>query len=124
VTSGRDRLVAILDELNTTIGAAAVALEASQVDNRRFREGIVREDPLPEAMIAVTVPEVMGDVARALKNLEETRHRSRTAVFAVGMAEGVSIGELARLYGFSRQLAQRFAKEARGRYALVESEQS
>jgi hypothetical protein len=124
MTSERDRLVAVLDELDTTIGVAAAALEASRVDNRRFRESIVRGDLLPEAMKAVSAPEVMGDVARALKNLEETRHRSRTAVFAVGMAEGVSIGELARLYGFSRQLAQRFAKEARGRYELVESEQS
>jgi len=73
-------------------------------------------------MTAVTAPEVMGDVARALKTLEEARHRSRTAVFAVGMAEGVSIGELARLYGSSRQLAQRFAKEARGRYEMAEFE--
>jgi len=123
MTSERDRLVAVLDELDDAIGAAAAVLEASRVDNRRFRASIVRGDPLPEAMTAVTAPEVLGDVARALKNLEETRHASRTAVFAVGMAEGVSIGELARLYGFSRQLAQRFAKEARGRCQLAESEQ-
>jgi len=99
--------VAILDELDSAIGAAASVLEASRVDNRRFRESIVRGDPLPEAMKAVTAPEVLGDVARVLKNLEETRHRSRTAVFAVGMAEGVSIGELARLYGFSARPALR-----------------
>ena len=46
-------------------------------------------------------------------NAERTRHASRIAVFAVGLAEGISIGELGRLYGFSRQLGQRFAKEAR-----------
>src|SRR5271169_4634406 len=98
MTSERERLVAILDDLDAAIGDAAAVLEASRVDNRRFREGIGRGDPLPHAMTAVTVPEVVGDVARALKNLEQTRHRNRTAVFAVGMAEGVSIGELARLY--------------------------
>jgi len=114
VTSERDRLVASLDELDTAIADAAAVLEASRVDNRRLRESIVRGDPLPKALTAITVPEVMGDVAQALKKLEETRHRNRTAVFAVGMSESVSIGELARLYGFSRQLAQRFAKEARG----------
>jgi hypothetical protein len=124
MTSERDRLVAILDELDNAIGATAAVLDASRVENRRFRESIVRGDPLPVAMTAVTAPEVMGEVARALKNLEETRHRSRTAVFAVGMAEGVSIGELGRLYGFSRQLAQRFAKEARGGAESAESEQS
>jgi DNA-binding transcriptional regulator LsrR (DeoR family) len=34
-------------------------------------------------------------------------------VFAVALEDGMSIGELARNYGFSRQLASRYAKEAR-----------
>jgi hypothetical protein len=79
---------------------------------------------LPDAMTAVTVPEVLGGVARALKTSGSHATFSRTAVFAVGMADGVSIGEPARLYGFSRQLAQRFAKEARRRGKSAESEHS
>ena len=36
------------------------------------------------------------------------------AVFAVALEDGMSIGELGRIYGFSRQRAARYAKEARG----------
>ena len=81
--------------------------------NRAFRESIANGEPLDDAMVAVSVSDALASVGRELKNLEATRHRSRTAVFAVGFAEGVSVGKLGRLYGFSRQLAQRFAKEAR-----------
>jgi hypothetical protein len=48
----------------------------------------------------------------ALARVEEIRHRIRLLVFAQGMEEGMSIGELGRRYGFSRQLASRYAKEA------------
>jgi DNA-binding transcriptional regulator LsrR (DeoR family) len=35
------------------------------------------------------------------------------ATFAVALEDGMTIAELARNYGFSRQLASRYAKEAR-----------
>jgi hypothetical protein len=49
----------------------------------------------------------------SLKGVEEARHEMRRIVFATALDEGTSIGELARLFGFSRQLAARYAKEAR-----------
>jgi hypothetical protein len=53
-------------------------------------------------------------VARQLDELEAARHKVRTALFALGLSEGMTISELGRLYGFSRQLAARIAREARG----------
>lgn len=53
---------------------------------------------------------VMND---ALKQLEDARHEIRLYVFAVSLEQGVSISELGRQYGFSRQLAARYAKDAR-----------
>jgi hypothetical protein len=35
------------------------------------------------------------------------------ATFRIGLDEGMSIGELSRIYGFSRQRAARYAAEAR-----------
>lgn len=55
----------------------------------------------------------MNDV---LKRVEEARHQIRLLVFAEGMRQGMSIAELGRQYGFSRQLAARIAKEARERF--------
>jgi hypothetical protein len=50
----------------------------------------------------------------ALNRVERCRHEARRAVFAAALKEGRTIGELGRAWGFSRQLAARYAKEARG----------
>lgn len=50
----------------------------------------------------------------ALKEVERARHEVRLAVFAEALDRGTSIGQLGRVFGFSRQLAARYAKEARG----------
>ncbi len=49
----------------------------------------------------------------SLKGVEEARHEMRRLVFATALDQGTSIGELGRMFGFSRQLAARYAKEAR-----------
>jgi hypothetical protein len=49
----------------------------------------------------------------ALHMVEEARHQLRLFVFATALDEGMTIGELGRMYGFSRQLAARYAKEAK-----------
>ncbi len=49
----------------------------------------------------------------AIKDLTAARHRLRVAVIAAGIDEGMSIGQLGRSFGISRQLAARYAKEAR-----------
>ena len=45
--------------------------------------------------------------------LEQRRRESRIASFRSALDHGVSINELARMWGFSRQMASRYAKEAR-----------
>jgi hypothetical protein len=113
ISSERAALLARVNELDDAIREAASTLDASRASNKTFREYILRGEPLPEALAAIKTSVTLNSVAEKLKNLETARHRSRTAVFRVGMAEGHSIGQIGRLYGFSRQLAQRFAKEAR-----------
>jgi hypothetical protein len=61
----------------------------------------------------LVVPDELAKMTAVLKELERARYEARSAAFALGLTEGLSIGELGRLYGVSRQLAQRFAKEAR-----------
>jgi hypothetical protein len=48
-----------------------------------------------------------------MNEVESARHKVRRMAFARGLEEGMSIGELGRIWGFSRQLAARYAKEAR-----------
>ena len=44
--------------------------------------------------------------------LEQARLRYRRFLVAVAQDEGLSLGEIARRWGFSRQLVSRYAKEA------------
>lgn len=114
VDTERTELIARIDEANDRLASMIRTLETTQKGNDALRERLVRGDSLRDAFFeATSVPEELGKITRELKELEQARHRARTAVFALGLSEGLSIGELGRLYGFSRQLAQRFAKEAR-----------
>jgi hypothetical protein len=52
-------------------------------------------------------------LTETLESFENIRHQSRLTLIAAGLNEGMSIGELGRSWRFSRQLASRYAKEAR-----------
>ena len=49
----------------------------------------------------------------ALFELEQRRRASRVASFRSALDHGITISELSRIWGFSRQMASRYAKEAR-----------
>jgi len=98
-------------------------IEAMQ-NLRRFLE--VREETLRRALLAnepasdfsvalkdAQVTEHREDLNEALFALERCRRESRIASFRSALDHGVSISELSRIWGFSRQMASRYAKEAR-----------
>jgi len=76
----------------------------------------VREPALDyaEAVKDARVNEEHEDLLEALFLLDQRRRESRIASFRSAMDHGVSINELSRIWGFSRQMASRYAKEARG----------
>ena len=65
------------------------------------------------ALRAVSPAHTRQSMNDALKAVEEARHEMRLHIFEIAMQQGLSIGELGRIFGFSRQLAARYAKEAR-----------
>lgn len=67
---------------------------------------------LGSALDVAQPAETRQTMNNAFAQFEEIRHQIRLQVFAEGRKEGMPIGELARRYGFSRQLASRYAKEA------------
>lgn len=46
-----------------------------------------------------------------LAAFEASRHRSRTLLVTLGKLEGLSLGEISRRWGISRQLVARYASE-------------
>ena len=65
------------------------------------------------ALKAAQVTENRDVLNEALFELEQCRRASRVASFRSALDHGVTISELSRIWGFSRQMASRYAKEAR-----------
>jgi len=102
-----EQLLAALEGLRDATRRAEVAV-------RRGLDEAGRGGDVWAAFTAVDPAAVRESMNQALKAVEQTRHRMRLAVFASALERGTSIGELGRLFGFSRQLAARYAKEAEG----------
>ena len=68
----------------------------------------------------ILVPTVGGTIRRsvsdAMSELESARHRFRLALVAVAIDNGMTAGQVGEAFGFSRQLASRYLKEARGKW--------
>ncbi len=69
--------------------------------------------------ITGVLPEVQADswrsaVTDAIRGFEAARHRVRLLLVAMEVEEGRSIGEVARSWGVSRQLASRWVQESAG----------
>jgi hypothetical protein len=83
---------------------------------RVLRRGIARlesGEEIASALEATQAAERRQEVNEALEALQLARHDLRVAVLAAGLEEGMSLSEVARGFGISRQLVQRLAKENR-----------
>jgi hypothetical protein len=66
-----------------------------------------------ESVSQAHVTESREELNEALFMFDKARRESRIASFRSALDHGVSINELSRIWGFSRQMASRYAKEAR-----------
>ena len=109
--SERNALTTALAELQRSMAQTQQVLSEAGSTYGTLRRRVSRGTPVANACSDMAMP--WAQVATQLAELERVRHRVRTAVFALGLSEGMTIGELGRLYGFSRQLAARVAREVR-----------
>ena len=63
------------------------------------------------------LPAIQADTWRsavtdAIRGFEAARHRVRLLLVAIEVEEGLSIGEVAKSWGVSRQLASRWVQES------------
>ena len=103
-----DKLIDAMDDLIRSINASKRVL-------KRASKALGEGSGIATTLAATRAGETRAGTNDALQVLESARHNSRLSIFAAGLDEGMTIGDLARAWGFSRQLASRYAKEARAK---------
>ena len=115
---GRDRrdqklLLHDLDAVENAMEEHLDTVRYCMAQSRELRELIASGVDVNDALMAGRMAELRKSLTGSIKELEDTRHRSRLSLVAVGLREGMSIGDFSRIWGISRQLASRYAREAR-----------
>jgi transposase-like protein len=108
----RAQALAGLHEFREEAAALRAGLRRYERALERVCRQVERNVPLHEVMGQIGVGELRADLVERLTRFEEARHRMRVACFRMSLTEGLSIGDIARLWGISRQLASRLVNEA------------
>ncbi len=107
----------VLDQraLLERFGEVREAVDELEETSRRIVAMLEGGRPVAETITAAGALHVRAHANAALDALERHRHGARLSLIAAGLQEGMTVGEIGRAFGFSRQLAGRHAKEARAR---------
>jgi hypothetical protein len=95
--------------------AAREALRQSETVLRRMRRRLEKGSSIAEAFAGLAISDHRQATFDRLTALEHARREARRAIIALGVSEGLSLGQMARQWGVSRQLVTRLAKESRRR---------
>jgi GTP cyclohydrolase II len=101
------------DELMESTEHLARMLRSTKAQNRKTRSQLQKGSSIRDVFTTVPTGDLRQSFTQAMAEVESARHKVRRMAFARGLEEGMTIGELGRIWGFSRQLAARYAKEAR-----------
>jgi hypothetical protein len=113
MTANHEKAIADVETLIEAIDAAVRHLQADKRALRRAVNMLSGGSQVAETLAETRASDVRQGANDVLDALTTARHHSRLSIFAAGLDEGMTIGELARAWGFSRQLASRYAREAR-----------
>jgi hypothetical protein len=106
---------AAADGIEKLIGATSVLRSELNAHEATCRK--VLDEVRVDHEISGVLPQVQADTWRsavtdAIRGFEAARHRVRLLLVAIEVEEGRSIGEVARSWGVSRQLASRWVQES------------
>ena len=115
-----------IESIRRTLDASAALrrhLLETERSGRRMVSALKRGVPIPEAVEASgsSAAELRRSTKDLLDEYEAARHQMRAAFILPSVEGGMSIGELGRTLGVSRQLASRLVREARETLATAAS---
>lgn len=114
MTDAQANVERALENVAEALRDAQRALHTAEMAARKSLRGRKRGSFVRvEVLRTHPVHVLRSEVDESLDRLEKARHAVLISIFTVALEDGMSVGELARNYGFSRQRAAKLAKEAR-----------
>ena len=107
----RERASAAVAHLRTAAEAMITRLEFDIRFSTSVQQSLAADGPLAARMRELDTPAARQGLTDAINRLEAARLDARRQLFRVMIAEGHSIGEIARTWGISRQLASRILRD-------------
>ena len=104
-----------LEELIESTVALRHRLVTHEVVCRRILAEVQHDTAIGCVLPAVRADRWRAAVTDAIKGFEASRHRVRLDLVGMSLDEGMTIAEIARSWGVSRQLASRWVHEALAR---------
>ncbi len=109
--SSQDEVVQAVQELIAAVAAARAEMRRAEQALRRV-VGRIENGEAVESLIVLRPPaEKRKAFLESLEEVHRTRHTVRRKVFIHAQQRGVTVADLARAWGISRQLASRYLKE-------------
>jgi hypothetical protein len=102
------------DGIEELIGATAVLrseLNSHEAICRRLLSEVRVDHDMTGVLPAIHADSWRSAITDAIRGFEAARHRVRLLLVAIEIEEGLSIGEVAKSWGVSRQLASRWVQE-------------
>lgn len=112
MTEANEVLATAMQELIDANVAARAVMERNEVRLRHAMQNLERGIDAQTAIEMVRPDTPRQSTNDALEAYESARHKLRRTMIAELLAAGMSIGEIGKCWGFSRQLASRYVKEA------------
>jgi hypothetical protein len=114
MSKATDEAVQSVEQLLDALAEARKAIRATEVALRRALKKVEQGSDVATAIATAHPAETRQLVNDTLTAVEQCRHEVRRTVFGAALKEGISIGDLGRSWGFSRQMASRYARESQG----------
>jgi hypothetical protein len=113
MSTGSERLVRNMKTLVEMTEHLSAVLERYKRSSVELATRVQRGEMLENVFPVIEGPARPREVTEVLSEFEAARHQVRLAMLELGSEQGISISEMGRQLGLSRQLASRLAAEAR-----------
>ena len=107
----RDEPVQAVEQFAVSLQAAIETLTHDLAVVTAIREGLRSTKPVATVVADARLAIERSRLTDAIIELERARGQARNWLFRALHSEGVSIGEISRLWGMSRQLASRILRD-------------